>query len=526
MSMNMEYFQPMRKLTNLGRIKFFIAFALIFCLSLPGCVSPAEFTEKPSVQSESPSAAEVRFPDYVYDPENAWHAYRANAENGYYLSLNYSLYFYDIQSDLLFPLCTKASCLHKDETCDAYIYNRKNWGFNGEGEDFVDDWTSNAVDGKIFYYREHLYMISCNPSRGYALFQYSPEFTDQRQIAWVSDFEAEPRVLPFLGTVSLRHGYAYYLTYLYDIETAWAKPDYQTSCTAWRVKLEENAEPEELFSFDFPIGFSTTLSLEVSDDKVYVIAEHYMLSGRIVKDENGEDVNAAEFAGAFERVYRYDVKERKEELLWSYEGEQPVNLFESEGAIPRVISLGYSFIISDKGDYVYLAGCPEYEGDHWFTKKIASVNLETREGKTLYETPYNSLNQLRSDGQYYYFIEEGKGQTFLTAIDKEGNLVRRYEIPFDEKYKKWQEEHGWPRENWATAEEGLTLQLKAADSRYIVLCAYDNAFQNLSSSMEGYDFHKYNGPITEGIGVINTEDFLSGKDVEIRQIYERTDPFR
>ena len=524
--MNMEYFQPMRKLTNLGRIKFFIAFALIFCLSLPGCVSPAEFTEKPSLQSESPSAAEVRFPDYVYDPENAWHAYIANAENGYYLPFNYSLYFYDIQSDLLFPLCTKASCLHKDETCDAYIYNRKNWGFNGEGEDFVDDWTSNAVDGKIFYYREHLYMISCNPSRGYALFQYSPEFTDQRQIAWLSDFEAEPRVLPFLGTVSLHRGYAYYLTYLYDIETAWAKPDYQTSCTAWRVKLEENAEPEELFSFDFPIGFSTTLSLEVSDDKVYVIAEHYMLSGRIVKDENGEDVSAAEFAGAFERVYRYDVKERKEELIWSYEGEQPVNLFESEGAIPRVISLGYSFIISDKGDYVYLAGCPEYEGDHWFTKKIASVNLETREGKTLYETPYNSLNQLRSDGQYYYFIEEGKGQTFLTAIDKEGNLVRRYEIPFDEKYKKWQEEHGWPRENWATAEEGLTLQLKAADSRYIVLCAYDNAFQNLSSSMEGYDFHKYNGPITEGIGVINTGDFLSGKDIEIHQIYERTDPFR
>ena len=91
----------MRKPTNLRIIKFFTALALIFCISLPGCVSPAEFTEDPALQSESPSAAEVRFPDYVYDPENVRYSCGSSAavkENGYYLVINYSLYFYDVQA--------------------------------------------------------------------------------------------------------------------------------------------------------------------------------------------------------------------------------------------------------------------------------------------------------------------------------------------------------------------------------------------------------------------------------------------
>ena len=78
----------------------------------------------------------------------------------------------------------------------------------------------------------------------------------------------------------------------------------------------------------------------------------------------------------------------------------------------------------------------------------------------------------------------------------------------------------WPRKDWVKSHFlGLTI----TDRRYLVLIG-EGSFKNLSSSMDGYNDFKYNSVI-DGVGVLNTEDFLSGKDIEIRQIYERTDPF-
>ncbi|MBQ6036837.1 MAG: hypothetical protein IJL43_05935 [Lachnospiraceae bacterium] len=77
-----------------------------------------------------------------------------------------------------------------------------------------------------------------------------------------------------------------------------------------------------------------------------------------------------------------------------------------------------------------------------------------------------------------------------------------------------------PEEEWGWS-GSENLSFLAADGRYIVLEGFAwNCYQGLSSHARG-------GPLTgrvdEGIGVINTEDFLSGKSIEIRQIYERTD---
>ena len=131
-----------KRICTISRTIIFILAAL-----LAGCVSPAEFIIDSASQSESSSETAVHFSDYVYDPESAGYytgTHAAVREDGYYLVINRVLYFFDIQLDTLFPLCTKASCLHKDQTCDGYIYDfSKSTGYNG--------WSSNARDNRIYY---------------------------------------------------------------------------------------------------------------------------------------------------------------------------------------------------------------------------------------------------------------------------------------------------------------------------------------------------------------------------------------
>ena len=498
----------------------------VMILFTTGCVNPADFTLSPSSQGESSIEAAVQFPDYVFDQETALNSYGAHAsvqEKGYYLTANNVLYFYDVQSDTLFPLCTKESCRHKDDTCDAYVYVRQSWGYNGEGEDFMDDWAEEAIDYKIYYYRNHLYMIACNPSKGDALIQYSPEFTEQKMIGWLTDFKAEPRIvlqrLLELGTILFHQGYAYYITCLYDDEKAWGNMDCQTVYTAWRVRLEENAEAEELFSFDgeYYAG-SQSFRIGSLQDDVYFMIEYpktYYFDLSEEELENGE--NPWQIEGSYRRIYRYNEKDGVE-LIWSYDGAEIVSPFEAEGALPKNV-YSKDYLINQEGDYIYFSG----ESDWGDSASISAVNLQTREGRILYETPYDCIKQLRSDGSNYYFIEFGEGPTFLTAIDKEGNLLRRYEIPYTEDFIKLMENNKVPEGEWAR-QAGDKVRLLVTDGRYIVLGGYyDNYYQGLSSTRDDYDF--FNSNVDEGIGMINTEDFLNGKDIEIRQVYDRKNQY-
>ena len=501
-----------------------ISRTIIFILAafLAGCVSPAEFTKDSGSQEEIPTETAVQFPDYIYDQETAQDSYGTRAavqEKGYYLIANHVLYFHDVRSDLLFPMCTKESCRHKDETCNAYINARKNWSIDGKGEDYMDDWAEEAVGDKIWYYRDHLYMVACNPSKGYALMQYSPEFTEQKMIAWMSDFEAEPRMILNvtwidLGTIFFHDGYAYYLTYEWDDENAYGNPEYQTVYTAWRVKLEEKAEAEELFSFEARWYGSQAHRIGSFQDDVYFIIE-YLQTHYIPEDEQKEGEASFNTIGSRRLIYRYNEKDGAE-LIWSYDGADIVSPFEAEGAAPRN-DASKDYLVTQEGDYVYFAG--EAERSVIYSTGIAAVNLQTREGRMLYETPYDWIAQLRSDGSHYYFIEVGKSKTFLTAIDKEGNLLRRYELPYCEEFFERMERSKIPEEEWGLC--GSTkLSFLAADGRYLVLEGFGwNCFQGLTSHANGGPLM---GRVDEGIGVINIEDFLSGKDVEIRQIYERT----
>jgi len=538
----------MQCLQRLCKTKMYIIAALVFCLSLSGCTSPAEFTEDSSSQSESPSAAEVRFPDYVYDPENAGYSvgnYAAVREDGYYLVINRVLHFFDIRQDILFPLCTKVSCLHKDQTCDGYIYDfSKSTGYNG--------WSSNACDNRIYYDGGNLYTVGVHSDKGRVLFRYDKDYHEREEIVWLEDYKNAPFIRCIQDSILFHSGYVYYVTWLYQ-EDKVSEPEYETEFTAWRCRPDQKTEPEKLFSFEC----MTTAELRgvrtcAFNGGIYYFIEHEK-HYRIPDEELKEGDLPYQVTGASARIYRYDEKNEQEELIWSYAGDRTVSLFEAEGAIPsnRVfttpLTCGDS-LVNEEGDYIYFAGYPERYEQGLMPTSISMVNLESREGKVLYQTPYMWIEQLRTDGKYYYFKECGKKHTYVTAIDREGNLIRRYEMPLDEAFieserkreqslremlaqAKTEEERAGIQEalERLLTEEGDpgSLRLLVTDGRYITLGSYGGSpvYKNLSSRVPGFSRSRLSFEVDDGIGVIDTEAFISGKDVEIRQIYERMEVF-
>ena len=527
------------------RIKTFILPVLLLFVFLSGCISPAEFTADPASEAGSSSEAQVRFPDYVYDPEEARYYsgnYAVSNEDGYYLAANRVLYFYDIQKDTMFPLCTKASCLHKDPACEAYIFDVE------RSDEYVNGWAANARIGWICHDRGQLYTIGVNPDKGTVLFRYDKDYHKREEIVWLADYEKAPFIRCIEDSILFHDRFCYYVTWLYQ-EDKVSGIEYETEFTAWRISLDQKEEPEELFSFDcLNTAALSGVRTGAFHGGIYFIIEHesqYILPDK--ERQSGEF--PFQVTGGTEKVFRYDEKSKQEELLWSHTGDQTVSLFEAKGAMPRNSLFNNSTVlygdslVNAEGDYVYFAGYPERYEQGLMPTSIAAVNLNIREGKVLYRTPYKWIEQLRSDGRYYYFLERAMKQMYLTAIDKEGDLVRRYEIPLAEEFIKAEEERGEAlerhlalaeteedRERLQQALEEIKtdpgyLRLLITDGRHIVLGAYGGTgplHKNLSSRVPV----KFGGILVDdGIGLIDAGDFINGRDIEIRQIYERTDSY-
>ena len=525
---------------------------VIILLFLSGCTSPAEFTTDPVSQSESPSEAAVLFPDYVYDPDAARYYsgnYAVSNEDGYYLVINRVLHFFDIRQDTLFPLCTKASCLHRDQTCDGYVYD---FSKSARNDLYVNGWSANARDGRIYYNQDHLYTVGVHPDKGIVLFRYNKDYHEQEEIVWLEDYRNAPFIRCIQDSLLFHSGYVYYVTWLYQEDKA-AGLEYETEFTAWRYRLDQKTEPEKLFVFEFgKTAAQRSVRTCAFNGGIYYFIEHE--SQYIIPDaELKEGDLPYQVTAASARIYRYDEKNEQEELIWSYAGDQTVGLFEAEGAIPsnRTFSTPmYSgdSVVNAEGDYAYLAGYPERYEQGLMPTSISMVNLESREGKVLYQTPYMWIEQLRTDGKYYYFKECGKKHIYVTAIDREGNLIRRYEMPLDEAFIESERKREQSlREMLAQAnteeeragiqealerlltEEGDpgSLRLLVTDGRYITLGSYGGSpvYKNLSSRVPCFSQSRLSFEVDDGIGLIDTEAFISGKDVEIRQIYERMEGY-
>jgi len=163
-------------------------FAAWFCLlTLSACVKPGEF------ESESGSPEnEAKFPDYVFQAEQAQHSAGKSAAvgaGGYYFVADRILYFYQIDAEEAFPLCTKTSCLHKDQTCNAFA--------NGYWitEQDQEKYPLNCFGYHMIPDEACLYMFSRDKNYDLYLDRYGTDFTDKETLAKLTDSTAEPRKL-------------------------------------------------------------------------------------------------------------------------------------------------------------------------------------------------------------------------------------------------------------------------------------------------------------------------------------------
>ena len=519
-------------------MKKVMALILAACLCMPtlgSCVKPAEFSDAFETEETVPSL----FPDFHYDPDLAQNLSRyqaAAAENGYYFiqrNMKHTmtepntvfaeemglLYYYDIDRDASILLCANTACRHQDKTCGAYLHE-----FTREGP-APGEWAANCSCFKVYYYKGYIYMLAKEENAESYLLRYDPDYTNEVKISCLTRAGEDPRILAVNPKASLIHDdWYYYMTFPFDEEHS-NEIGRDIEFTFCRVKLEKGAQPEELYSFVYPAdyeGFYATGSgssfriLAAGDDI-------YCLAATIYRDDQTK--NQVE-----QRLIRFRASEGAS-LLWEYSGNEHVNLLGAEGNGPIIMQDS----VMDGSKTLYYLSNPEQ--DSYAETAVRSLNLETGESRLLYSAEEGQvISGLFSDGDYLFFREGSVTRQYLTAIDKQGKLMRKYCFEYtdeQEEHAKKMEANGGVEPIPDELKEMLPEdyepeipmpgvhgpELMSADSRYLMLRCSDSVFKELLPERDTPWGYGIIIPSTLAVGLINTEDFISGKDFRIKRIF-------
>ena len=188
--------------------KTLVAIMILSACALSACGKNYSGEEVTTVTYEN------KFPDFVYDSNDFQYYIKDNhkvavAEDGYYFARNYSvksdnminskyyqddskdktgnsdenaygkiLYYYDVNSETVTPLCSKIDCKHNNVECEAY--------FDAGGEN----------DGGFVYYKHRLYMISYDDTSGTKLISFDENGHDKKEYCVIND---NPEYVPYGG---------------------------------------------------------------------------------------------------------------------------------------------------------------------------------------------------------------------------------------------------------------------------------------------------------------------------------------
>ena len=483
-----------------GNFKPFLAVVFIICL-LTGCYKgnvekvKSESIRESNVEAGTDSSNVIKVFDGTADCKQNMQI----DEKGYYVIVNSIMYRYDVQSGLFAPLCSKITCSHKDKDCDAYAADRTN-----------EEISSICSDGCFFLYGDRMYMVENDGERN-LLCSYNTSFSDKKVLAVLSEYGRDGSILLTRGAYTVSEGYLYYYIfypYSEDYETfiTGGEDDMIRDYSCMRIPLKENAVAEVLGQYRYPLDYFIGLN---DGSVMCVIANEeavYFMAGYPYRFYKKEDVMQY-------RIARYDKKENTFDLLYSYSGDFTFDLFgENLGA--------FDFNMTNTwldGETIYKLHV-DYNGrdsEYILKHYIVALNFVTGERKVIYAEPENyGISSVMYDGTYFYLTESSKKVgTFLKVVDKNGNVVRQYEFEMSDVYKAMSERFKTMAGEYDLETGGVTLL--GVDNRYIVLKSSNSNFKNLSTD----SLVPSRGEITVGIGLIDVEDFLSGKEVEIKQIY-------
>ncbi|MFR1767315.1 MAG: hypothetical protein ACLSW1_07175 [Lachnospira sp.] len=273
--------------------KRFIAITIIIsCITslLAGCGVDYSSEELPT------ETVQNKFPDFSFDSNEKPYYQKDNhitavAENGYYFVRNVSsiagldnftriryfrlepdryqkgqdsgrsygkmIYFYDVNSGIVTPLCSKIDCKHDNMECQAYFDTT-------EGEQYVDG-------GGFVYYKHRLYMIEYDAKTGIKLISFDNNGNNQRDECVIND---NPEYMPYVGgnnDVCIFNGCVYSWAVRNvssadseSYEIVLLKTDISDEKTETLLTLKETAE-------QYKVTYDNTFSeIQIADDIMYV----------------------------------------------------------------------------------------------------------------------------------------------------------------------------------------------------------------------------------------------------------------
>lgn len=488
------------KRENIGGLIVMIA------LLLSGCSN--DYSDM-QLENKAEEIVNNQFESYVYDQERAqilsYNSQMAISDKGYYYIANNILHFYNVESTINSPMCSRVDCEHKDSKCDAYVYSSSASG----------EFSCNCLDGRVHYYEDYLYLIERSAESEFYLCRYNNNFNDREVITKLTSFEDEQAIVMNANISVIQDGYLYYYVSIVDKE--YAQRDYIATFLCKRVKLEKDAVPETLGEFEFPgdyamkVGDSNGLGILVVGDNVYFVAggttRYYTTN------------NPVQY-----RVTRYNVVSGAFECIWSYEGNETEDILGEDTGTVTSFSGGDRMHV-DKDENIYLI-----TSSNGVRKNIICLNVLDISAEIIYTTEHDELQDIYFNGEYFCFMETDTGKaSYLTIMDREGQIIVSRELEYVEEYLTIFESYKqqFPEDNGVMpVADYHNMGICGMDERYILLESYQYAdvFKGMTSTDittahgAGKDTF-FEGDLIMGIGMFSWEELISGDQTDIKQIY-------
>lgn len=461
------------------------------------------------VENEGEEIISNPFEYYVYDQEKAqilsYNSRMAISGKGYYYIVNNILYFYNVESAINSPMCSRVNCEHKDSKCDAYVYSSSASG----------EFSCNCLDGRVYYYEEGLYLIERSAESEFYLCRYDNNFNNREVITKLASFREEQTLVMNANVSVIQDGYLYY--YASIVNEEYAQKDYIATFLCRRVKLEKDAIPQTLGEFEFPgdyamkVGDSNGLGILVAGDNVYFVAggtERYYTTNDPVQYY----------------VSRYNKISGSFEHIWSYKGEEKEDVLGKDIGTVTSFSGGNHMYINEDGD-IYLI-----TSSNSVRKNIVCFHTFDASAEVIYTTAHDELQDIYFNGEYFCFLETDTGKaSYLTVMDKQGLIKVSRELEYAEDYLKIFEAYKeqFPEDNGVMpVADYHNMRICGMDERYILLESYQYAdvFKGMTSTdittAHGTELGTFSGGnLIMGVGMFSWEELISGIQTDIKQIY-------
>ena len=397
--------------------KLLSIFMVAVLLVIAGCGTKADYSSEEVTTEETVTVKQEQkvFTDFKYDFSKNPYYQKDNhnvvvAEDGYYFVRNMSfngvldnfvnneyqyvqgitdnkkygkmIYYYDINTQEVTPLCSKTNCSHISETCEAYFKNVPNEGF--------------------VYYNNHLYMRTYDINAGISLVSYDKNGGNRKEESVICD---NPEYQPFVGNNND-------VCILNDNVYSWARRN---------ITVNGDAGYEiVLYKTDIKTGETETI-LNIDETLTqYNNTENYNCDLQVANDE------------LYIKLCNYDDKEDMFTFILYKLDEQtgkPVELLRTMA--PRDCnnrsegdSYAYmkGFAIDGSGNVFFV---DELSGEQLIKKaKLCKYNINTGEVKDVYDIGnLISYCVMCDNDRIYLETQVGNSASKLIILDKDGNNI-------------------------------------------------------------------------------------------------------